>query len=293
MIYVIIPYENPGNYATRERLFVEAVDRFLAYPGVRVVTVELSYPGQCLVRLARPRVHRCCVRGTDVMFHKENLINIGMRTLPPGSKFAWVDADVALVRPDWVAATERALDRYKVVQLFSFAQDLDPSYVPFTPLPGAVVNCMVNEYKPGIVCWGFAWASTLGIVTELPDTAVLNGGDEWFGRLCLGLGVSPDKFPITRLKERPRCYSYEVGFVPGLCLHYWHGSRKFRQGLPSELQPHALQTFGDISGWLQENKDGVYEFREDVPTELREKLRQYFQARQEDSVEGFGDEALI
>ena len=75
------------------------------------------------------------LRSSEILWHKENLINIGIRSLPRDWKYvAWIDADVVFSRPDWVAETIHQLQIYKVVQMWTHSIDLGPDQQP-------IANC--------------------------------------------------------------------------------------------------------------------------------------------------------
>ena len=54
------------------------------------------------------------LRGGDVLWQKERLLNLGLKTLPDGcDKVAWIDGDVLFARPDWAAETARLLEEVR------------------------------------------------------------------------------------------------------------------------------------------------------------------------------------
>lgn len=67
------------------------------------------------------------LRSPDILWHKENLINIGISKLPENWEYvAWIDADVQFTRTDWAVETLHQLQIYKVVQMWSHSIDLGP-----------------------------------------------------------------------------------------------------------------------------------------------------------------------
>src|SRR5204863_6778750 len=60
------------------------------------------------------------LRGTDVLWQKERLLNLALDALPSGCRnVLWVDCDVVFGRDDLVEHTFRLLDRFVLVQPFS------------------------------------------------------------------------------------------------------------------------------------------------------------------------------
>jgi hypothetical protein len=68
------------------------------------------------------------------LFHKENLINMGVANLtklyPEWKYVAWVDADIKFMNPSIIQDTIRACNRYSVVQMWAEVLDLDPTLKP-------------------------------------------------------------------------------------------------------------------------------------------------------------------
>lgn len=65
------------------------------------------------------------IRADSVLWHKENMLNVGFTYLPSTCKYvAWVDADLQFINKNIVADTVHQLQFYKVVQMFQNCCDL-------------------------------------------------------------------------------------------------------------------------------------------------------------------------
>ena len=113
MLWAITSFFNPLGYRRRR----ENYQVFRRHLNLPLVAVELAYrefelqatDAEILVQL----------RGRDVMWQKERLLNVALQHLPPEcTAVAWLDADVILDHPNWPAETCQILDRYPLVQLF-------------------------------------------------------------------------------------------------------------------------------------------------------------------------------
>ena len=96
------------------------------------------------------------------LWHKENALNLlisnALRTYPGAKYFAWVDADVQFVRPDWAQETLHQLQHFHVVQMWSMCQDLSAGHEVIgyedggEQLPGMVYqhiqSGMYGKYAP-------------------------------------------------------------------------------------------------------------------------------------------------
>ena len=99
-----------------------------AHPLVRLFVVELCYGEQDFQVTSATDPMHLQVRPNpgEVLWHKENMINMGVARLLPSDwqSFAWVDADVEFLEPSWAQEELSKLRTHDVVQLFSHALDI-------------------------------------------------------------------------------------------------------------------------------------------------------------------------
>src|SRR5437867_4278139 len=98
--------------------------------------------------------------GTDILWQKERLLNLALRTLPPScKKVAWIDCDVVFQADDWAERTSRLLDRFMLVQPFT-----DVYHVRRDWRPGADLQptCELRHSVPFLVATGVPAATCLG-----------------------------------------------------------------------------------------------------------------------------------
>ena len=254
------------------------------------------------------------VRTGTELWTKENLINLAIARLPIDWKYvAWVDADVQFARPNWVGETIHGLQHYAMMQMFSQAQDLGPTHqaVGGSPRPafvtGFVQGLHDGTYKFPVSdsyyygargATGLAWAArrdAINGVGRLMDHAIL-GASDWhmahalFGHAELSMPepLHPEyKRRVMRWQElADRHIRGNVGVVDGLILHYWHGKKVDRQydNRWKILVDNAFNPNTDIKydwqGVLQLEDDGTPR-----AASLRDGLRAYFRARNEDSID--------
>lgn len=80
-----------------------------------------------------------------------------------------------------------------------------------------------------------------------------------------------------------------VGFVPGLITHYWHGDKKHRKYVERWDVLKETQ-FDPLKDLIRDNQ-GLYRLNMTYgrrSERLRDKLRQYFRQRNEDSIDYYG-----
>jgi hypothetical protein len=129
-LYVVTAISNPCRYRSRYNLY-RGFEKHCADGGAILYTVEMAFGGRPfeVTDVCNPR--HIQVRGDDELWHKENLLNIGIGRLPAEAKYvAWIDADVEFARPDWAQETLHQLQHFDVVQMFSHSVDLGPDHQP-------------------------------------------------------------------------------------------------------------------------------------------------------------------
>lgn len=125
MITVI---SNPAQFAHRYILAKEFIHRLEADPNVILYVVELAYSNQNYYITDSKNSRHLQLRTDSVLWHKENMINIGVKHLLSSNwkAFAWIDADVEFENPSWAKDTLKILNGHSyIVQLFSHAVDMD------------------------------------------------------------------------------------------------------------------------------------------------------------------------
>src|SRR5229473_1294403 len=101
-LHIITAISNPCRYRTRYDLY-RRFAKYVAESGARLTTVEAAFGERDFAITEPGRPDHVQLRTSHEIWHKENLINIGITRLPADWEYvAWVDADVAFARPDWV-----------------------------------------------------------------------------------------------------------------------------------------------------------------------------------------------
>lgn len=172
--------------------------RFLAgirSNGVRCIAVELAYGSNPFRVDDHPDVIR--LRSHSVLWHKERLLNIGIRRLLEEGvrKIAWLDGDIAFEEANWPLEVVRRLDDAKLCQVFDtvaiHAHPHGPPMVApsavryfretgeiFDQHPRKVANLARGLLKGGQS--GFGWAARAEVLKRslLFEHAVVGGGDK-------------------------------------------------------------------------------------------------------------------
>ncbi|HVZ10746.1 hypothetical protein [Rhodopila sp.] len=304
-LYVIAPIVNPVRYRSRYSLYRDFA-RHITDAGAELYTVEAAYGDRPFEVTEDGNPRHIRLRTAHELWHKENLINLGVARLPADWRYvAWIDADVTFARPDIVAETIQQLQHYSVVQMFSHALDLGPRHEPLSGFDGFVAQYLrqagtgqdrdvrpdaYGRWHPGYAwaCRRDAWDHLGGLI----DFAVVGSADRYMACAFLGQVESCLSRDLTR-----RCPTYttwcaawqeradrhilrNIGCVEGLLLHHFHGPKRDRGYVRREeiLWRNDFDPARDIKRDWQ----GLWQLTDRKPA-LRDRLRGYFRSRNEDA----------
>lgn len=305
-LHVITVISNPVRYKSRYKLYKNFEKYMNSNPNVVLYTAEMAYGDRPFEVTDANNPNHLQLRSADELWHKENMMNLVLHKLPNDWKYvAWVDADVIFSRPDWAEETIHQLQHYHVVQMFSECRDLDDKYsgVPGSDMKG-MIWCHYNmeqsstdkAYGKRQGHCGYAWAArreTLEFTGGFLDVSILGSGDyqmatAFLGNISTSIGgvkYHPDYIKaLHNWGEKAKKIRNNVGYVEGLLLHNWHGA-KLNRGYKDRwkiLVEHKYNPLTDI----ERDWQGLYKLVDDGSKkyiELRDDLRTYFRARDEDN----------
>lgn len=299
-LWVVTVVSNPVRFKSRYELY-KRFERHCVERGVNLITVELAFGSRPFELTDRNNHHHVQLRSSDEIWHKENMINLGIQRLPHDWKYvAWIDADVEFMRDDWAEEIVHQLQHYEIIQLFQHAVDLGPkgevlkvhdgfmySYVTGKPKPSKAKN--YPHWHPG-----YAWAARRETIDELGgliDFAVLGSADHHMAWALVGnvLEYAPKnitegyKRRLLTWQERANVHvNKNVGYMPGTIYHRWHGRKKDRKYVErwDILFKHGFDPDHD----LMRDWQGLYHLS-DKGERMRVDLRGYFHSRNEDSID--------
>lgn len=313
-LVVIAIISNPIRYKARYELYRRFAEAMVQSEAT-LITVEQAFGDRPFEITEENNPMHVQVRSVDELWHKENMINIGIKyasqILPDWKHVAWVDADVLPMRPvrEWLEETVQQLQHYQVVQMFKTAFDLDPhgnihgapqksfmaQYIESGCVPPTKGGFWKDYYSLAHGHPGYAWAANreaLDQVGGLIDFAILGAGDR---HMALGLvGQMEQSFEALNPTYRTHLLQWQdraerwikrdVGFVHGSIYHFWHGKKKNR-GYEDRWKILRENDF-DPSRDIKQDSQGLYtlETWSKRQIRLRDQLRAYFRSRNEDCI---------
>jgi hypothetical protein len=317
-LHVLFVLSNPMQFRRRFQLAREALQRFQALdedPIGPVITyvVELAY-GDAAFGVTEPGNPRHLQVRTDTapLWHKENLINMGVRALLPANwqAMAWVDADIEFEHCSWASEAlllllgshhhdrlEKTPPLYDVVQLFSHADDMDATNNTLSLFPSfGFQHVKGKTHKHGVPAanlWhpGFAWAMArraYDAVGGLFDVSILGSGDF---NMAMGLIGKPlgsidarttpgYQAAVTEWGRRAHAAKLRLGYVTGVIRHHFHGSKVNRKY--QERWKYLVNHAYDPSVHVYKDDRGLLVPTDTCPRGLLADILQYFRERNED-----------
>lgn len=234
--------------------------RFRQNLALPLLAIELAYGDAPFALAADDAELLVQIRGGDVMWQKERLLDLAVTRLPETCRYvAWIDCDVVFGRTDWPELTLRALDRSRLVQPFEAVHylrrdaddrmDLADTYATRNAIASAIARGAEPEYLLAegdrktfaSTTPGFAWAMARETIEQCRffDTCVVGGGD----RAMIAAVYGQWDHVIRRQKmtnghaESFRAWGETfrnavdgaVFSIPGDLFHCWHGSLEKRR----------------------------------------------------------------
>jgi hypothetical protein len=250
--------------------------------GIPVYPVELVRTGG-KQELVNPHL---VAEAESVMFHKENLLNIALDSLPAvHSKVVFLDADVRFNDRNWIDRASQALDSADVIQPMEWCfWSSSRSKISAAEQLSRGRRLNVGNVHPGFATG--ARRDWLDRVGGLYDLAVVGNGDACLWHAVgssVGLGFPEESLApylsrykgYDEYKERVVASSPRIASVRGCFAgHLPHGTANNR----GYVQRHRMLK-GDLS--VHRNASGAYEW--DDPSNDGPML-EYFRSREEDNL---------
>lgn len=295
-LYVVAPIINAARYKARYNLF-RHFEEYINKSDAILYKVEVAYGSRPFLHTSPDDPRSIQLRTNDELWHKENMLNIGISRLPVDSEYvAWIDTDVTFARPDWVNEAIHQLQHYDFVQMFSIANDLDHNHHVMGTSKGFMYS-YVQHLDTGIDYgyWhsGFAWCArkdALSKVGGLIDYCIVGSADyhmAWalIGQIekTLSKQLSQDyKDKLMYWQELAEKYiKRNVGYMSGTLNHGFHG-KKIKRGYQTRYKILTENNY-EPSYDLKKDWSGLYTFASDK-IKLRDQLRSYFRSRSEDGL---------
>jgi hypothetical protein len=306
-LYIITVIFNPNNYKSRYKLYNE-FKPYIEFSGAKLLTVEVAFGDRSFQITKAHDPWNLQLRTNNELWHKEAGINAGFKhlmKLSPNAKYmGWFDADIRFSNPHWVRDTINALHRYHIVQPFTEAHNLNAKYESMWKATSSLKHFNdklgYHQHPPidsKYLCGGhpgLAWAarvSTFRHIGGLMDFCVAGSADTHMLNAMLGDVKIFYKRGMTQVfqealqKWATRADEYikrNIGYVNGICMHYWHG-RSEQRGYEKRWDIMNFHQFNPETDIVRQ-PNGLYAWAGNKP-QLEQDLRKSMSERNEDSID--------
>jgi hypothetical protein len=306
-LWAITCYFNPARYRRR----LANYRAFRQHLRVPLVAVELSFGGPFDLGPADAEV-LVQLRGSDVMWQKERLLNLAVAAVPGKARnVVWLDCDTIFSSEEWPEQVVKALDVYPLVQPFDRAYRLgraarleapcDPAAaeseqqsIPVAIQAGRSASACLNDLRgqtTGGCVMGIGWAMRRELLEQigLYDACIVGGGTRAFIAAAYGCFDETPRFHLMNPRQRDHYLAWasrlfqavrgQVTAARADLFHLWHGAladRRYKERYEG-LQPFGFDPHADLA--LDAN--GVWRWNSDKPA-MHRYVRDYFAARKED-----------
>jgi len=296
-LHVIVVISNPCLFARRYILLKEFVNRIeQEETNVELYVVELVYGDQKFIVTDKKNKKHLQLRTECPLWHKENMVNLGVKYLLPKSwrAFAWIDADIEFENCSWALDTLKVLNGCKdIVQLFSHAVDMSRNKRTMSVFNSGgyqkTKNLPICYIQPNLWHPGFAWAMTRKAyerVGGLYEDAILGSGDNIMMLSLLGLSqhsineTSTDEYKTSILEFEKKARTLRFGYIPGVIRHHYHGAKQNRRY--HERWEILVKHGYAPSLHIKKNEKGLIVPTQQFPEQLKMDILEYFKQRNED-----------
>jgi hypothetical protein len=295
-LHIIAIISNVCEYRRRWQLMKEFIDRMTYVQNIKLYIVELAYADQEYVITERDHPNHLQLRTENTLWHKENMINIGIKKLLPNDwkAVAWIDGDIEMEDNEWVINTLKVLKNFDIVQLFTICLDLDEKENPMNIWQSfgyKYCNGKYFNHERGLNYWhcGYAWACTRDFYEKmngLYDRGILGSGDYILSQIFLGNIASLNNNLIDFKNDIINHYKnildekVKVGYIPSIIKHYFHGSKKNRKYVERNniLKEISYNPFIHVTY----DNNGILINTDKMDNECLTKIKNYFYERNED-----------
>ncbi len=305
-LWAITSYFNPMHYKRRRATYQGFRQRL----QVPLAAIELSFDGHFELG-AGDADFLVQLRGEDVMWQKERLLNVLLPQLPVACRHvAWLDCDIVFERQDWPERVVEALSRAPVVQPFRRVH-----YMPPQAGPDDVSASIATLSRESLGSWldsgrtaddalrhattrrsdsamkGMAWAASRDLLQShgYYDACIIGGGANALA--CAVLGTTDNVMRSNRMNDQQRehylawsarFHDAAQGTIAGMdgdVYHLWHGDLADRGG--GARHQGLLQFDFDPAADIAVAASGCWRWASEKP-DLHRFVRDYFAARKED-----------
>lgn len=275
----------------------------LARQGLKLLTVECALNDNDFELLPVDADRLIQVRSNSVLWHKERLLNIGLKNLPADcDKIAWLDADIIFLNDSWAQETAELLEKYHFVKPFNQAIRLDKKETALVLLNANLKelnldnrpqyrNSQYSADQENLIIYMsvFGLCARLDIIQEIGfyDRLIIGSGDMIISGAILGEKPYQNILPPALEKDIEKwsgkasnqASDKGIAFISNSIVHLFHG-RMINRNYSDRIKILKKRKF-DPDQDLKLNEDDCFEWSSNKKR-MHRQLFGYFKSRNED-----------
>lgn len=303
---VVACFFNPSNSYRRTHNFHQFL-KGIESSGVHILVVELAF-GSRDFEIEHKHVIR--LRSDSIMWHKERLLNLGIKQLLSEGyeKITWLDGDIYFHNPNWPWLISAQLEKNRLCQVFSQAHIRAADGSTILKNSAAQRFCetntqLSNDQVTGQT--GFGWAARAEVFnrTLLYDRAIVGGGDKMIFMASIIkepqhpvlIALTQSHLACEKCGHRNSSPAYtsdflswaehwtqaigqQIGYVDMVVEDMFHGKRSDRKYM--SRRNILFRHYYDPAEDLTMDTNGCYKWSDRKP-EFKKDIRSYFLSRRE------------
>jgi hypothetical protein len=306
-LVVITSIFNPVGYKTRNELYHRFANHINSF-HIRLITIECVFPEQKFQIAQANNPDHIQIHSKDILWVKENLINIAARRLPAQVKYiVWADADILFTDKNWVNYTIETLKSHRVVQLFESCDFLGPNNKDVLRRDYSLGYSFVHKkpidqkkYQEWYPHPGYVWAMKKNDFLQMNglfEKSLVGSADLHFAFAILPGNRVKETIPETVDQEYKdsviewaetvnSVVQGKIGYIPVKIQHLFHGDRENRQYM--SRWNIVVKHHWKPNSYLIPNSKGLLQFNPDYYQQtkpIQSQMIQYFKNRLEDSTQ--------
>jgi len=223
----------------------------------------------------------------DIMFYKENIINLMEPLIPETyNKLCLMDADILFENPDWYTLISAKLNQVNICQPFSEACWLNISYNEIVHTNTSFTKKQHGGHEGFVWCFQRDWFNKY----KLPEASFIGSGDTIFVYAVLNK---------TIFKSHQYLYGILSAYIDNLpkdisadyldlkIYHLYHGTIANRQYVSRHLKINNLLerlNVTDIDECIEYNTTGIMKWKAPVRDALNAFMKEYLLERDDDGI---------
>ena len=295
-LHVIVVISNPCNFKIKHQLVKDFLDRMENEPNILVYLVELVYNNNPFRFTSSHNRTHLQIKSKTPLWHKENMINLGIKYLLPENwkAVAWVDVEVEFESSHWALDTLKILNGGKdIVQLFTSAANISNT--------GEILNTFVGfgyKYSKKNILFdmkschtGFAWACNRTAYEQMGgifEKEILGYGDNIMCQVFLKNALNTLKKGLSKgyidaiIDLQEKCNGLRIGYVPGNIKHVFHDKKE--HNTHNDIEDILIKYQFDPYTFITVDINGLIIPTDVCPKEFLIYISKYFEDRNADEL---------